>query len=162
MGTHRVCRRRAQGSDKREVAVVVNLLHHSSDFAILSPWPSRFTLNENNMRNYNYDWGRAVTRLALELGITIPVITASSAQAMPDADAQRIQNIDRLGEVCAAIVEKYAPSAPDGARTECLIRIAGWLRETASVPQDVDFGQMIKGLHDSNPEMVMPPLTSGK
>ena len=87
MGTHRVCRRRAQGSDKREVAVVVNLPHHSSDFASLSPWPSRFTLNENTTRNYNYDWGRAVTRLALELGITIPVITASSAQAMPDADA---------------------------------------------------------------------------
>ena len=39
------------------------------------------------------------------------------------------EKIERLGAVCAARVELYAPGAPDPTRTEALIRYAGYLNE---------------------------------
>ena len=40
------------------------------------------------------------------------------------------EKIERLGAVCAARVEQYAPGAPDPVRTEAVIRFAGYLTES--------------------------------
>lgn len=37
--------------------------------------------------------------------------------------------LDRLGSTAAALVERYAPSAPQAVRNEAVIRCAGWLHE---------------------------------
>ena len=38
----------------------------------------------------------------------------------------------RLGASAAALVERYAPGAPDAIKCEAVIRCAGWLREAPS------------------------------
>ncbi len=38
----------------------------------------------------------------------------------------------RLLEVATALVEEYAPAAPDPVRAEAIIRCAGWLHQTPS------------------------------
>ena len=38
----------------------------------------------------------------------------------------------RVGATASALVERYAPGAPDVVRDEAAIRVAGWLREAPS------------------------------
>ena len=45
----------------------------------------------------------------------------------PDRDAQEIE---RLAEVCAILVCRYAPGAPMAVRREAVIRCMGWLLES--------------------------------
>lgn len=43
------------------------------------------------------------------------------------ATALSIADATRLHAVCSALVERYAPGAPDDVKSEALIRAAGWL-----------------------------------
>ena len=52
--------------------------------------------------------------------------------------------IERLGQVASAMVEKFAPSAPDSVRSEALIRFAGYLIEAGKN----DFGATRSDLKD--------------
>ena len=40
--------------------------------------------------------------------------------------------IDRLGPTAAALVERYAPSAPQAVKSEAVIRAAGWLNSQSA------------------------------
>ena len=44
----------------------------------------------------------------------------------PDLTDERVQ---ALGETAAALVERYAPDAPDPVKRESVIRTAGWMAE---------------------------------
>ena len=68
--------------------------------AVLSPWPT--------------------TPAALAAA------TAALGGALGEDDDATTQ---RLGETAAALVERYAPAAPDPIKCEAVIRCAGWLAE---------------------------------
>ena len=51
--------------------------------------------------------------------------TAALGGALGEDDDATTQ---RLGETAAALVERYAPGAPDAIKCEATIRCAGWLR----------------------------------
>ena len=54
------------------------------------------------------------------------VITATE---LAEAIAVNQQLADRLHPVCVAMVNQYAPAAPDEIRSEGIIRLAGWLND---------------------------------
>ena len=66
----------------------------------LSPWPSKTA-----------SLATAIAELGTALGEDDDTVTA------------------RLGATAAALVERYAPDAPDAIKCEAVIRCAGWLRE---------------------------------
>ena len=68
--------------------------------AVLSPWPSS--------------------------PAALTAATAALAAALGEDDDDTTQ---RLGETAAALVERYAPGAPQAIRNEAVIRCAGWLRQ---------------------------------
>ena len=41
-----------------------------------------------------------------------------------------LRMLQRLGRVCAELVEEYSPGAPQPVRDEAVIRTAGWLHES--------------------------------
>ena len=47
--------------------------------------------------------------------------------------------VARMGATAAAIVEKYAPSAPDAVKDEAVIRMSGYMNETG---KRADFGAL--------------------
>ena len=55
--------------------------------------------------------------------------TAALKAALGESDDTRTQ---RLGATAAALVERYAPDAPDPIKCEAVIRCAGWLRSAPS------------------------------
>ena len=62
--------------------------------------------------------------------------TASLAAALAELGAALGSDDDheiaRLGATAAALVEKYAPDAPDPVKDEAVIRASGWLRQAPS------------------------------
>ena len=76
--------------------------------AALSPWPTTpAALN--------------AARMCLRNAIGTPGLSA--------------ERTDALGSTAAAIVERYAPAAPQAVKNEAVIRLAGWLR--SSPPGDL-------------------------
>lgn len=70
--------------------------------------------------------------MALSPWPTTPAALANATAALkaaigPDLDDATVQ---RLGAVASALVENYAPSAPQILRDEAVIRVAGRLHET--------------------------------
>lgn len=70
--------------------------------ASLSPWPARTA---------TASLAAAIRELGAALGEGDDTVTA------------------RLGATASALVERYAPDAPEPIRCEAVIRCAGWLRE---------------------------------
>ena len=64
-----------------------------------------------------------------------PARTATASLAVAIAELGRALGEDdehvtaRLGATAAALVERYAPDAPEPSKCEAVIRCAGWLRE---------------------------------
>ena len=62
--------------------------------------------------------------------------TASLAAALAELGAALGEDDDhvtaRLGAAAGALVERYAPDAPDAIKCEAVIRTAGWLRQAPS------------------------------
>lgn len=73
--------------------------------AVLSPWP---------------DGGSALADATTCIRDALGVGTDDEAQ--------------RLAAAASALVERYAPGAPQALRNEAVIRCAGWLREAPSGP----------------------------
>ena len=71
----------------------------------LSPWPARTA---------TASLAAAISALGAALGEDDDHVTA------------------RLGATAAALVERYAPDAPDPVKDEAVIRTAGWLRQAPS------------------------------
>ena len=46
------------------------------------------------------------------------------------ADAETLSRLDGLMQVAAALVEREAPAAPQAVKNECVIRVAGYLRQS--------------------------------
>ena len=70
--------------------------------AVLSPWPAA----------------------------TASVALGAARRCLSDALGTPVDGtVDRLGSTAAALVERYAPSAPQPVKNECVIRAAGWLAE---------------------------------
>ena len=66
--------------------------------------------------------------------------TECLATALGEDDAATVQ---RLGTVAAALVENFAPDAPQPVKNEATIRTAGWLREApASGARREDIGDV--------------------
>lgn len=74
--------------------------------AVLSPWP-----------NTTATVALAAARTCLKAGINAPNLSD--------------ERTDALGSTAAAIVERYASSAPQPVRNEGVIRLAGWLQVSA-------------------------------
>ena len=77
----------------------------------LTPWPES-------------DWAldRAIGTVGRELGLN----------SMISAEREKVV---RFGAVASAMVERYAPDAPEIIRDEALLRCAGWLKGTpAALP----------------------------
>ena len=53
---------------------------------------------------------------------------ATGIGTLTDTDATR------LGSMVAALVEKYAPDAPDGVKLEAAMRCVGWWTQSAAFP----------------------------
>ena len=74
--------------------------------------------------------------------------TLKAAIGAPDDPATQ-----RLGATAAALVERYAPAAPDVVKDEAVIRCAGWLLESPSAgirrssvgPVDTTYSPAITG-----------------
>ena len=62
---------------------------------------------------------------------TTPAATVSALACLRDAlgDGLTDDRLARIGAAAAALVEAFAPSAPDVIRSEAVIRCAGWLAE---------------------------------
>ena len=61
---------------------------------------------------------------------TTPAVLAASTAALGGALGEDDDTTTaRLGATAAALVERYAPGAPDAIKCEAVIRCAGWLRE---------------------------------
>ena len=71
----------------------------------LSPWPARTA---------TASLAAAIAELGAALGEADDTVTA------------------RLGATAAALVQRYAPDAPEPIKCESVIRTAGWLREAPS------------------------------
>ena len=62
-----------------------------------------------------------------------PAALAASTAALGGALGEDDDNITaRLGATAAALVERYAPAAPETIKCEAVIRTAGWLRQAPS------------------------------
>ena len=72
--------------------------------------------------------------------VALAAATAALGEAIGEVDEATVQ---RLGAVASAMVEDYAPSAPQILRDECCIRVAGRILETspASIRRD-DVGEV--------------------
>ena len=82
---------------------------------VLSPWPSEITALE-----------AATVALGAALGGSDDTTT-----------------LERLGAVSAAMVERYAPGAPQEIRNEAVVRASGWLRDQpASATRDITVGPL--------------------
>lgn len=67
---------------------------------------------------------------AATAAVSLANATATLKAAIgPDLDDARVQ---ALGAAAAALVERYAPGAPQAIKDEATIRTAGWLREAPS------------------------------
>lgn len=63
-----------------------------------------------------------------------PAALAAARACLSEATGATGENtIDRLGSTAAALVERYAPGAPQAVKNEAVIRCAGWLH---SAPAD--------------------------
>ena len=83
----------------------------------LSPWPER--------SNMPVAWPAAIRQLAASLKQSVPA-TGSLAD-----DATSIR-LDQLASWISARVEKEAPSAPQEARDEAIVRAVGYLLQAGS------------------------------
>ena len=72
---------------------------------VLAPWPARTA---------TASLAAAIAELGAALGEADDTVTA------------------RLGATAAALVQRYAPDAPEPIKCEAVIRTAGWLREAPS------------------------------
>ena len=81
-------------------------------------------------------WPNATATASLEAARTC----LREAIAAPRASDDRI---DALGSTAAALVEKYAPDAPQAIRNEATIRAAGWIHGR---PRSGETGQEIEGI----------------
>lgn len=64
---------------------------------------------------------------------TTPVSLATARICLADAIGMNDETkLDRLGSTAAALVEAYAPSAPQPVKNEAVIRTSGWLAEQPS------------------------------
>ena len=76
----------------------------------------------------------------MAVAVLSPWPTSSAAVALAAArtclgDALGLTDestLDRLGSTAAALVERYAPDAPQPVKNEATIRAAGWMREQPS------------------------------
>ena len=106
--------------------------------AVLSPWPTSPVALAN-----------ATTCLMAAIG--------------PDLDDTTGQ---RLGAVASALVEQYAPDAPQVLRNEAVLRVVGWLLDAPSSnirgqtigPMQVDFAPSQRGalLHSGAKTLLYP------
>ena len=59
---------------------------------------------------------------------TTPAALAAARSCLGDAVGVTVEpTLDRLGSAAAALVERYAPDAPQPIKNEAAIRCAGWL-----------------------------------
>ena len=64
---------------------------------------------------------------------TTPAALAAARTCLSDAIGETVEEtLDRLGSTAAALVERYAPDAPQAVKNEASIRAAGWLVEQPS------------------------------
>ena len=87
------------------------------DIPPLSPWPDYATDEDA--------FNEACAYLATSIGINKEELSTSSKRYVPWAD--------RVGKAASELVEQYAPGAPQAAKNEAVIRLAGAL-------YDSDFG----------------------
>ena len=83
----------------------------------------------------------------------LTIATAELAAALDlDATADEVI-VRRIGATAAALVERFAPDAPDPIRSEAVIRCAGWLLDAPSAgikrdsvgPLDQSFSPLMTG-----------------
>ena len=72
--------------------------------------------------------------MALSPWPTSPVALTNATATLKAALGGDLEDarVQALGSVASALVENYAPSAPQAVRDEAVIRAAGWLREQPS------------------------------
>ena len=67
----------------------------------------------------------------------LALATGALGQALGEANVGSLQfdtNLRRLGAAASALVERYAPGAPQAIRDEATIRVAGYLKEMPKAP----------------------------
>ena len=89
----------------------------------LSPWPDRLTADNN----LSADWIAAINALS----VAIDAGATAHTQSVSNAEARAIEQVDRLGASAAGQIESYGPGAPTAIKNECVIRLAGWIRDSA-------------------------------
>ena len=62
------------------------------------------------------------------IALTVEQVKGATDVNLHDQDATR------LGSMAAALVEKYAPDAPDGVKLEAAIRCIGWWTQSPIMP----------------------------
>ena len=94
---------------------------------VVSPWPPDGGSREAEAREFV----RAEARLQPEPANTAALTAEAEAELIAEAEAELIKHIDHLGMVSAALVERYAPEAPDDIRDHACIRLIRYLDNVA-------------------------------
>ena len=109
----------------------------------------------------------AIAALSPWPGLTAPAQLAAARACLRSAtDIEDESTLDRLGQTAAALIEAYAPGAPQPVKNEAVIRVAGWLQDSPSAnlrgettgPFSADYAASQRGamLHSGAKSLLYP------